>query len=129
MTISTAPSAPITLISAVGELADTLGSVDKVERRLTARRKSVQAEIRKFERRGKTERNKLEREVKKARTRVERRVRKTRRDVEKQAKATRKDVTTQADLVSARVENVVQTGITTGTQVAAKVTERVASVA
>ena len=49
--------------------------------------------------------------------------------VERELRATRKDVSAQADLVTARVENLVQTGITRGTQVATKVQGRVGTVA
>jgi hypothetical protein len=49
--------------------------------------------------------------------------------VERELRSTGKDVAAQADLLTARVENLVQTGITRGTQVATKVQERVASVA
>ena len=94
-----------------------------------ARRKRLQADIKRFERRGRTERNRVERRVKKARTRVERELRQRRTRVEREIRSTRKDVGAQADLLGARVENLVQTGITRGTQVATKVQERVASVA
>jgi len=78
------------------------GLGDKVERELSARRRRVEQDLRRFERRGET-----------VRTRVERDLRDARRDAE-----------AQAGLVGARVENLVQTGITAGTQVAAKVTGR-----
>jgi hypothetical protein len=71
----------------------------------------------------------VERRVKKTRTRVERELRQRRNRVERDLRTTRKDVGTQANLLTARVENLVQTGITRGTQVATKVQERVANVA
>ena len=80
------------------------GLGDKVERELQARRRRVEQDLRRFERRGET-----------VRTRVERDLRDARRDAE-----------AQAGLVGARVENLVQTGITAGTQVAARVTGRAA---
>jgi len=86
---------------------------------------SVTRQLKKFERRGTRARKDIEREVKKARTRLERTLRQNRRRAERQVTTYRKD----ARLASARVENVVQTGVAAGAGVAQKVTERVASVA
>ena len=116
-------------MATVEGLRDSVTSREKAEKELAARRKRLQADIKRFERRGRTERNRVERQVKKARTRVERELRQRRTRVEREIRSTRKDVGAQADLLGARVENLVQTGITRGTQVATKVQERVASVA
>ena len=96
----------------------------------------LEAEIKRYERRGSTARTRVEREVRKTRTRLERQLKSRRRNVERDLKAFRKDVEKQAtarfaqtELVTARVENLVQTGLTTGQQVATKVQERLASVA
>ena len=89
--------------------------------------RQIERDVKRFERRGTTARNRVEREVKKARTRVERELRQRRTRVEREIRSTRKDVGAQADLLGARVENLVQTGITRGTQVATKVQERVAT--
>ena len=103
-------------------------SRDKAEKELVARRKRLQADLKRFERRGRTARNRVEREVKKARTRVERELRQRRTRVERelridpQGRQRRRPTS-----LGARVENVVQTGITRGTQVATKVQERVAA--
>jgi hypothetical protein len=91
----------------VVELASKYDSLDKVERELRARQRRFERELRTFERRGTTARNQLEREIAQR----------------------RHDAAAQAGLVSSHVENLVQTGITVGTRVAAKVTERVARVA
>jgi hypothetical protein len=109
----------------VVELATKYSSLDKVERELRARRRRVETELRRFERRGETARTRLERELRESRTRVERDLRALRGNVV----TGRRDAGAQAGLVGARFENLVQSGITAGTQVAAKVTERVARVA
>ena len=115
------------VISTVEGLRTSLTSREKAEKELAARRKRLQADIKRFERRGRTERNRVERQVKKARTRVERELRQRRTRVEREIRSTSKDVSAQADLLGARVENLVQTGVTRGTQVATKVQERVVS--
>ena len=102
----------------VVELANRYSSLDKVERELRAQRERIEKDLRTFERRGTTVRNRLERELR----------RRTRR-VERDLRGARSDATAQAGLLGARVENLVQTGVTAGTQVAAKVSERVASAA
>jgi len=94
------------VVSTFGELATRYSSLDQVER-----------ELRKLERRGTTARNHFEREVRARRQRVERDLR-----------GVSRDAGAQAGLVGAQVENLVQTGVTAGTQAAAKLTERVASV-
>jgi hypothetical protein len=109
------------VFAAVGGLATKYSSLDKVERELRARRRRVGTELRTFERRGTTARDRFEREVRQRRERVERDLRALR--------SAPRDATAQAGHVGARVENLVQSGITAGTQVAAKVTERVARVA
>ena len=63
------------------------------------------------------------------RNRLEREIKAFRRDLDKQATTTRKNVTSQAELASARVENLVQSIQTTGTQVATELQKRVQNVA
>jgi hypothetical protein len=116
-------------IATVEELAASLSTREKAEKELAARRKRLEADLKRFERRGRTERNRVERQVKKTRTRVERELRQRRSRFEREIRATRKDVGAQANLLGARAQNIVQTGITRGTEVATKVQERVASVA
>ena len=84
----------------VVELAARYSSLDKVERELRARQRRFESGLKKFERRGTTVRDRFER-----------------------------GLGAQAGLVSARAQNLVQTGITAGTQGAAKAAERVARVA
>ena len=105
----------------VVELASRYSSIDKVERELRARQRRIETDLRTFERRGTTARNRVERELTKRRERVERDLRALR--------TARRDAGAQAGLVGARAQNLVQTGITAGTQVAAKAAERVARVA
>jgi hypothetical protein len=102
----------------VVELASKYSSLDKVERELRARQRRIETDLRTFERRGTTARNGFEREIGKRRERVERDLRSLR--------TARRDASV---LVGARAQNLVQTGITAGTQVAAKAAERVARVA
>jgi hypothetical protein len=81
---------------------------------------SVARQLKRFERRGTTGRNRFERQLKKSRTRVERELRQRSNQVQREVKATRRDVGKQVvkplqaqfDLVSAQVENAVQTGVT-----------------
>jgi hypothetical protein len=94
--------------------ATKYSSRDTLERELRARQRRVETELRRLERRGEG-----------ARARVERDLRTLRGSVV----TTRRDVGAQAGLVGSRVENLVQTGITAGTQVAARAVERVARAA
>jgi hypothetical protein len=97
----------------IDSLRGTLGSRDKVEKELQVRRRRLEAEIKRFERRGSTARNRFERDLKARRA-----------DLTKQTKG----ITTQADFVTSRVENLLQTGVTAGQKAATTVQERVASV-
>jgi hypothetical protein len=106
------------VVATVGGLATKYSSLDKVERELRDRRRRLETDLRRFERRGTTARNRFERELRRRRDRVERDLR-----------GVRRDASAQAGLVGARVEHLVQSGVTAGTQVAAKAIERVARVA
>jgi hypothetical protein len=103
------------LTEAFDGLRTSLGSRQKAEKELQLRRKRIEAELKRFERRGATARNRFEREVKSVRT-----------DVTKQVATARKDVSTQGELVAARAQNILQTGLTRGQQAATAVQERVA---
>jgi hypothetical protein len=105
----------------VVELTSKYSSLDKVERELRARQRRIETDLRTFERRGATARDRVERELGKRRERVQRDLRGLR--------TARRDAAAQAGLVGARAQNLVQSGITAGTQVAAKAAERVARVA
>jgi hypothetical protein len=103
-----------TVVATVGELATKYSSRADVERELRARQRRVETELRRFERRGESARARVERDLKTLRGNVV---------------TSRRDVGAQAGLVGAQVGNLVQSGITAGTQVAAKAAERVARVA
>jgi hypothetical protein len=109
------------VVSTVGGLATRYSSLDKVERELRARGRRFETELRRFERRGTTARNRFEREIGRRRERAEGDLRALR--------GARRDAAARAGLLGARVETLVQSGITAGTQVAAKAAERVARVA
>uniref|UniRef100_UPI003568C839 hypothetical protein n=1 Tax=Paraconexibacter sp. TaxID=2949640 RepID=UPI003568C839 len=142
------------LVATVEDLRASYGTRAAAEKELKARQKKLETQLKKFERRGTTARNKVEREVKKTRTQVERELRqrrtrferevkKTRTQAEKELKAFRADLEKQAqtvtkdlnlgdvqaraEFVTARVENLVQTGVTAGQKAGKTVQERVAS--
>ena len=117
------------VVSTVEGLRSTYSTPEKAQR-----------ELRRFERRGTTARNRFEREVRKTRTKVERelRQRRTRAErtlkqrrtrVERELKARTKSFDKNVDLVQARVENTLQTGITTATQLSTEIQKRIAAVA
>ena len=82
-----------------------------LEHELRERRHRMQTELRRFERRGQGARARVQHDLEALRGNVV---------------AGRRDAGAQAGLVGAQVGNLVQTGIAAGTQVAARVTERVA---
>ena len=116
-------------VATVEELATSFSNRENAEKELAARRKRLEAELKRFERRGRSERTRVERQVKRTRKSVERELRQRRNRVEREIRSTGKDVGAQANLIGARAQNIVQTGITRGTQVATKVQERLADVA
>ncbi|MEA2252590.1 MAG: hypothetical protein QOG70_2832 [Solirubrobacteraceae bacterium] len=103
-------------------------SRESAEKELAAQGKRLRSDLKRFERRGKSERKRLEREVRKARRRVEREVTSLRRDVTKQAIVRRRGVAAQADLLTARAQNLLQTGLTRGTRTATHAQERASDV-
>jgi hypothetical protein len=105
----------------VVELAARYNSLDKVERELRTQGRRLEGDLKKLERRGAPARDRVERELDRRRERVERDLRALR--------GTPGDAAAQANLVGSRAQNLVQTGITAGTQAAAKAVERVARVA
>ena len=105
-------------------------------RDVTTTRKGAEKQISKLERRGNTARNQLERDVRKARTRLERQLRGRRRDAERLVRRNRareREVTgrraPQRRRRVARVETVVQAGVTAGERLASTARERVAAIA
>ena len=115
------------VVETVQDLRTTYGTRAKAERKL-------ETQLRRFERRGETARRSLEREVKRTRTKLEREIRQRRNRFERQLDPVAKTASSQAGLVGAQVEyagaqaqNIVWGGLTAGTQVAAKVQQRIAS--
>jgi hypothetical protein len=106
------------VVGTVGGLATKYSSLDKVERDLRDRGRRIERDLRTFERRGTTARTRFERELRRRRERVERDLR-----------GVRRDASAQAGLVGARVEHLVQSGLTAGTQAAARAIERAARAA
>ena len=113
------------VIEAVDGLRTSLTSREKAEKELQLRRRRLQAELKRFERRGTTARTRFERDLKSRRTRLEKDVKTLRTDLNKQVKG----AGSQAELVTSRVENLLQTGLTAGQKAATSVQERIASVA
>src|SRR3954452_12485303 len=116
-------------VNTVKDLQTTYGTRAKAERKL-------EVQLRKLERRGETARKSLEREVKRTRTKVERQLRQRRNRFQRQVRPLVKDATSQAgalgaqgELVGSQLGNLAQTVATAGTQVAARVQERVAALA
>jgi hypothetical protein len=115
------------VIGTVDELRTKYGTRSKAERKL-------ETQLNKFERRGERARRNAEREVKRTRTRVERELRQRRTRVQRQVRPLVRDARSQSGLAGAQAENlgaqlqnVFQTGVTAGTELAAKVQERVAA--
>lgn len=77
-------------------------------------RSAVEAQLDRFERRGDKARTQLEREVRKTRTRLERETRRARRGLDRQRVQVRRNLPIDVEELSARVENVVQSGVDLG---------------
>jgi hypothetical protein len=94
----------------------------------------VEAQMRRFERRGGTARKRLEREVRKTRTRVERGVRQRRRELERRQTRVRKDLSSQLGQAQEQLEKTpawlsdrLKARIDDGADIAGRVQERVRS--
>jgi hypothetical protein len=77
-------------------------------------RSAVEAQLTRFERRGGKARTELEREVRRTRSRLERQTRRARRNIERQRVQVRRNLPLDVEELSARVENVVQSGVDLG---------------
>jgi hypothetical protein len=93
-------------------------TVEDLRAKYSTRTKAEQ-QLRRFERRGSSAVKGIERDAKKTRTRIERELKKVRKA----------PVVKNAELVTARVENAVQTGRTAATKASTTVQERIASLA
>jgi hypothetical protein len=110
-----------------------LETVDELRAKYNTRTKA-ESQLRRFERRGSTAVKGIERDAKKTRTRLERELRERRAKMERELRKVRSDISSapvvkNAELVTARVENVVQTGRTAATKASTTVQERIASLA
>ena len=92
-----------TVTDTVGNLRSTFASTDAVGKELQLRRKRLEAEVQRFERRGATARTRLEKDLKSRRTRLERDLKARRTRLEKDLKAGR---STAEQLVQKSVERV-----------------------
>ncbi len=81
------------LVTGVEDAISTYSSSSKIE-----------AQLRRFERRGGTARKRLEREVRKTRTRFERGVRQRRRELDRQSNRLRKDLSSQVEQAQEQFE-------------------------
>ncbi len=99
-----------TVTDTVGTLRSTFASTDAVGKELQLRRKRLEAEVQRFERRGATARTRLEKDLKSRRTRLEKDLKSRRTRLEKDLKARRSTaenlVQTTVDRVSDRVASV-----------------------
>jgi hypothetical protein len=80
----------------------------------TRSRSALEKQLRRFERRGGSARTQLEREVRRTRTRLERQTRSARRGFDSQRTQVRKSLDANVELVSDRVESVVQNSVSVG---------------
>jgi DNA anti-recombination protein RmuC len=111
------------LAMGVGDAISTYSSSTKIE-----------AQLRRFERRGGSARKRLEREVRKTRTRLERGVRQRRRELERRRTRVSKDVSSQLGQAQEQLEktqtwlgDTLRARIDDGTDLAGRVQERVLS--
>jgi hypothetical protein len=123
------------VVSTVNDVVDFATSRPNAERRLkkferrgSTARTRVRREVRKtrtrVERELRQSRSRFERTVRRNRTRVERDLRNARREAEKDGKGLRENVAANVDLVTAQVENAVQTGLTAGAKIVGNAADR-----
>lgn len=87
-------------------------------------RDALEQQLTRFERRGDKARTQVEREVRRTRTRIEREARQARRGLERRGTQARRNLGSNVELVSDRVENVVQNGVNTGIKLVNGVQDR-----
>jgi hypothetical protein len=108
------------VVSTVSDTVSTYSSSTKAQ-------KEIQAQLRRFERRGSTARNRLEREVRKTRTRLERELRQRRRELEARRSSLTKNLTKQVEQTQTQIEDAVRTRLEEGADLAERIQERVQS--
>jgi hypothetical protein len=111
------------LVTGVGDAFSTYSSSSKIE-----------AQLRRFERRGGTARKRLERQVRKTRTRFERGVRERRRELDRRRSRIRKDLSAQVEQAQEQFEktqswlgDTLKSRIDDGGEIAGRMQERVLS--
>jgi hypothetical protein len=111
------------LVTGVGDALSTYSSSSKIE-----------AQLRRFERRGGTARKRFEREVRKTRTRFERGVRQRRRELDRRRNRIRKDLSAQVEQAQEQFEktqswlgDTLKSRIDDSSEIASRVQERVLS--
>jgi hypothetical protein len=138
-----AERAALVYVGATLEARDRAISLVTDIRDVTISRKKAQQQISKLERRGKSARRQVERDVRKARTRLERQLRGRRREAERLVRRSRtraereltsveREADARRNVVAdqvARVETVVQAGVTVGERIASTAKDRVAAIA
>jgi hypothetical protein len=138
-----AQRAALVYVGATLEARDRAISLVTDIRDVTISRKKAQQQISKLERRGKSARRQVERDVRKARTRLERQLRGRRREAERLVRRSRtraereltsveREADARRNVVAdqvARVETVVQAGVTVGERIASTAKDRVAAIA
>lgn len=92
-------------------------------------RSVLDRQLTRFERRGGKARTQLEREVRKTRTRLERESRQARRGIERRRTQARRTLGSNVEVVTGRVENVVQNGVNAGMKLVSGAQDRIAKVA
>jgi hypothetical protein len=138
-----AERAALVYVGATLEARDRAVAIVSDLREVATTRKGAEKRISKLERRGNTARNQFERDVRKARTRIERELRGRRRDAERLVRRSRTRAEREASSIEreadsrpnvvadqvARVETVLQAGVTAGERVATTARERVQALA
>ncbi len=92
-------------------------------------RSALEHQLTRFERRGGKARTQLEREVRKTRTRLERESRQARRGLQHRRTQARRTLGSNVEVVTDRVENVVQNGVNAGIKLVSGAQDRIAKVA
>ena len=92
-------------------------------------RSAFERQLTRFERRGGKARTQVEREIRKTRTRLERETRQTRRTLEQRGTVARRTLGSNVEVVTGRVENVVQNGVNAGIKLVSGAQGRIARAA
>ncbi|MBX5440531.1 MAG: hypothetical protein IRZ32_03270 [Solirubrobacteraceae bacterium] len=133
--VGAALTARETVEKTIEKLRAAYGSRSEAEQRLRRAQRALEADLRRYERRGTRARMTLERDVRQARARLEREIRRARERVARLVSAPpapdalARNARARADLAAVRVGHAVESAQQAGASVVAKVTERVAQLA